>query len=88
MAKFILAQKKEMTQKFADDGMVIPVTRVIAGPCVITQIKTGTKDGYTAVQLGFGQKKNLSKPVKGHLKNLGNLRYLKEFSIIPNCLNS
>lgn len=81
MAKFILAQKKEMTQKFAQDGMVIPVTRVIAGPCVVTQIKTGAKDGYTAVQLGFGKKKNLSKPIKGHLKNLGNFQYLKEFRV-------
>ena len=52
--KFILAEKKEMTQQFAEDGTVIPVTRVVAGPCVITQSKTADKDGYIAVQLAFG----------------------------------
>ena len=76
--KFILAEKKEMTQKFAEDGKVIPVSRVLAQPCVITQVKEAKKDGYTAVQLGFGLKKSLSKSVKGHLKNLGSFRYLKE----------
>jgi len=81
MAKFILAEKKEMTQKFAADGRVIPVTKVIAGPCVVTQIKSQEQDGYFAVQLGFGSKKDLSKSIQGHLKNLGNFRYLKEFRI-------
>lgn len=70
-----------MTQKFAPDGTVIPVTKVVAGPCVITQLKSETPDGYTAVQLGFGAKKKLNKSAKGHLKNLGNPRYLKEFRI-------
>lgn len=70
-----------MTQKFAEDGSVIPVTRVVAGPCVVTQVKTDKTDGYTSVQLGFGSKKNLSKPVKKHLKDLGNFAYLKEFRI-------
>jgi len=82
MAKFILAEKKEMTQKFTEDGTVIPVTKVLAGPCVVTQLKTDKKDGYTAVQVGFGLKKNLAKPISGHLKNLGSFRYLKEFRII------
>ncbi|OGY44311.1 MAG: 50S ribosomal protein L3 [Candidatus Buchananbacteria bacterium RIFCSPHIGHO2_01_FULL_39_14] len=81
MAKFILAEKKEMTQKFAADGRVIPVTKVIAGPCVVTQIKSQEQDGYFAVQLGFGSKKGLSKSIQGHLKNLGSFRYLKEFRI-------
>jgi len=81
MAKFILAEKKEMTQKFGKDGSVIPVTKVMAGPCIVIQVKTSEKDGYSAVQLGFGLKKNQSRPVKGHLKNLGNFRYLKEFKI-------
>jgi len=79
--KFILAEKKEMTQKFGKDGSVIPVTKVMAGPCIVIQVKTSEKDGYSAVQLGFGLKKNQSRPVKGHLKNLGNFRYLKEFKI-------
>ncbi|MAF14311.1 MAG: 50S ribosomal protein L3 [Parcubacteria group bacterium] len=79
--KFILAEKKEMTQKFEENGTVIPVTKVIANPCVVTQLKDIKKDGYTAVQIGFGSKRNLSKSVKGHLKNLGNFRYLKEFKI-------
>jgi len=81
MAKFILAEKKEMTQKFADDGTVIPVTKVVAGPCVVTQLKDDQKDGYIAVQLGFGNKKNIGKSVKGHLKDLGNFQYLREFKI-------
>jgi len=79
--KFILAEKKAMTQKFAPDGTVIPVTKVVAGPCIITQLKSEKADGYTAVQLGFGSKRNLNKSAKGHLKNLGNSRYLKEFRI-------
>jgi large subunit ribosomal protein L3 len=79
--KFILAEKKEMTQKFAPDGTVLPVTRVLAGPCVVTQVKKAEGDGYSAVQLGFGQKRKISQSLKGHLKNLGNLRYLKEFRV-------
>jgi len=81
MAKFILAEKREMTQKFADDGTVIPVTKVVAGPCVITQIKDSEKDGYIAVQIGFGSKRKLSKPLQGHLKKTGNFQYLREFRL-------
>jgi large subunit ribosomal protein L3 len=77
--KFILAEKKEMTQKFDEAGKTIPVTKVIAKPCIVAQIKTADKNGYTAVQIGCGLKKNLSKSVNGHLKNLGNVRYLREF---------
>ena len=79
--KFILAAKQEMTQKFSPDGTVIPVTKVEAGPCFITQIKNQDRDGYTAIQVGFGAKKKLSKSIKGHVKNLGNFRYLREFRI-------
>ena len=79
--KFILAEKREMTQKFEENGTVIPVTKVVATPCVVTQLKGIDKEGYTAVQIGSGSKRNLSKSVKGHLKNLGNFRYLKEFKI-------
>ncbi len=81
MAKFILAEKREMTQKFTEDGMVVPVTKVVAGPCVITQVKDAEKDGYVAVQLGFGAKKKLRKSLRGHLKKLGNFRYLREFRL-------
>ncbi len=65
----ILGTKKGMTQVF-EDGVRIPVTRVVAGPCVVTQIKTTDRDGYTAIQLGFGTKKlsSVTKPIKGHLK--------------------
>lgn len=79
--KFILGVKKNMTQVFDDKGAVKPVTVIEAGPIVITQIKTKETDGYDAVQVGFGTKKekNISKPVKGHVKGLGNFRYIKEF---------
>jgi large subunit ribosomal protein L3 len=68
--KFILATKEDMSQIFAEDGRVVPVTILSAGPCVVTQVKNAEKDGYTALQLGFGTRaeKNISKPVKGHLK--------------------
>jgi len=79
--KFILAEKQEMTQKFSADGNAVAVTRVIAGPCVVTQVKKNDVDGYVAVQVGFGKKKNLSKPMKGHLKDLGDFQYLKEFRL-------
>lgn len=79
--KFILAEKKEMTQKFAEDGTVIPVTKVVAGPCFVTQKKVANKDGYTAIQVGFGKKNKLAKPQQGHLKNLEQFRYLKEFKV-------
>jgi len=76
--KFILGQKVEMTQRFAVDGAVIPVTVVKAETNTITQVK-GEKDGYTAIQIGYGHKKTLSKPLQGHLKNLANFRWLREF---------
>lgn len=72
-----------MTQKFKETGEVVPVTVVSAGPCVITQVKIHDKDGYEAVQIGFGEKKKINKPLKGHLKDLGNFRYLREFRLLP-----
>ncbi len=80
MAKFILGKKLNMTQKFQEDGTVVPVTAVQAGPCTITQVK-GDKEGYTAVQIGFGNKKKINKPLAGHLKDLANFRFLKEFKV-------
>lgn len=79
--KFILAQKLNMSQIFEDNGKVIPVTILEAGPVKITQIKTKEADGYDAIQVGFGDKKNINKPLKGHLKELGNFRWLREFRI-------
>jgi len=81
--KFILGVKKNMTQVFDEKGNVQPVTVLEAGPIVITQIKTVATDGYNAVQVGFGTKKekNINKAVTGHYKGLGNFRFLKEFRI-------
>lgn len=61
-----------MAQVFKDDGSVVPVTKVEAGPCVITQIKSKAKDGVDAVQIGFGLQKRfrLNKPALGHLKDI------------------
>jgi len=78
---FILGKKIGMTRIFEDNGKVIPVTLVEAGPIVVTQLKNKDKDGYQAVQVGHGEKKKISKPKAGHLKGLKNLRNLKEFRI-------
>jgi len=79
---FILGKKLKMSQVFKEDK-VIPVTLIQAGPVVVTQIRTKEKDGYEAVQVGFGSKKikNIKKPQLGQFKNLGNFQYLKEFRV-------
>lgn len=83
MKKAILATKVGMTQIFNEDGLLIPVTVLQAGPCVVTQIKTEDNDGYAAVQVGFGQirEKLVNKPEKGHFEKAGvdAKRFLKEF---------
>tara|TARA_B100000586_G_C20061933_1_gene406662 strand:+ start:113 stop:730 length:618 start_codon:yes stop_codon:yes gene_type:complete len=63
----LIGKKIGMTQVFGDHGMMVPVTVVDAGPCVVTQVKTENKDGYTSVQLGFGERKekHTNKPMKG-----------------------
>ena len=70
--KFIIGKKLNMTQVFKEDGVVVPVTRVQAGPCVVTQVKTKEKEGVDAVQVGFGTQKTfrLTNPLKGHLKDI------------------
>ncbi|MDP3004356.1 MAG: 50S ribosomal protein L3 [Candidatus Azambacteria bacterium] len=87
--KFILGKKIGMTQVFKGDN-VIPVTLIESGPNFVIQVKTKEKDGYVAVQLGFGTKKekNIKKPQRGHLKKISNLksqisnlRWLKEFRV-------
>lgn len=79
--KFILAKKLKMSQVFDQEGRVIPVTIVEAGPVKITNIRTKEKNGYEAVQLGFGYRKKLSQPLKGILKGLGNFRWLREIKL-------
>jgi large subunit ribosomal protein L3 len=79
--KFILGRKIKMSQLFAADGRVIPVTVIEAGPCQVTQVKDIASDGYRAVQIGFGKKRRLTKALFGHLKNFSNFRHLKEFRL-------
>lgn len=90
--KGIIGRKVGMTQIFDEKGRAVPVTVIEAGPCYVTQIRTQEKDGYTAVQLGFGEvpaRKNgqsrLNKPKRGHLRRNGlelpDLRVLREFRV-------
>jgi len=80
MVRGIIGRKIGMAQLFQDDGEVV-VTAIEAGPCVVTMVKTEAKDGYAAVQLGFGETKRLNSPQRGHLKDVGQLKYLREFSV-------
>ena len=82
--KGILGRKVGMTQVFTEQGEVIPVTVVEAGPVVVTQVKTIENDGYNAVQVGFvdAKEKSLNKPQKGHLAAANTLKkHLKEFRV-------
>ncbi|MBQ3783922.1 MAG: 50S ribosomal protein L3 [Lachnospiraceae bacterium] len=83
MKKAILATKVGMTQIFNEDGVLTPVTVLQAGPCVVTQVKTVENDGYSAVQVGYGdiREKLVNQPQKGHFAKAGvaNKRFLKEF---------
>ena len=85
MEKAIIGKKIGMTQIFDADGKVIPVTVIEAGPCTVVQTKTEEKDGYNAVQLGYGDvaERKLTKPELGHLKKAGDARKktLKEFKL-------
>ncbi len=80
MTQGMIGRKIGMTQLFREDSEVV-VTAIEAGPCFVTQVKTEAKDGYSAVQLGFGETKRLNSPQKGHLKDVGQLRYLREFDV-------
>jgi large subunit ribosomal protein L3 len=79
----LIGKKLGMTQLFSADGSVVPVTVIETGPCVVVQKKEATRDGYNAVQLGFGSKKNqrLNKPEQGHVKKVakGAFQVLREF---------
>ena len=85
MKKGIIGKKIGMTQIFDETGRVIPVTIVAAGPCVVAQKKTAEKDGYEAVQLGFGDLKanKVNKPMKGHFAkgDVAPKKYLREFRL-------
>ena len=90
--KAIIGKKVGMSQIFDEKGHVIPVTVIEAGPCVVTQKKTVEKDGYEAVQLGYGDvsENKLSKPELGHLNKAGvsPKKYLNSTSTTPPSLNS
>lgn len=81
----LLGNKIGMTQIFDESGNIIPVTILKVGPCVVTQIKTESKDGYNAIQVGYNNvsSKSLNQPELGHLQksNIQPLRYLKEFRV-------
>ena len=83
MKKAILATKVGMTQIFDENGVLVPVTVLQAGPCVVTQVKTADNDGYSAIQVGFGEKKEnrVNKPMKGQFAKAGVSckRYVREF---------
>ena len=84
MKKGIIGKKIGMTQVFDEQGHVIPVTVIQAGPCVVVQKKTEEKDGYNSVQLGYGalKEKHATKPLQGHFEkaDVAAKRVLKEFS--------
>ncbi|MBU0649283.1 50S ribosomal protein L3 [Patescibacteria group bacterium] len=79
--KFILGKKIEMGQIWDEKGVIKPVTWIKATPCQVVQVKTEKKDGYSAVQLGCGEKKKLNKPKGGHVKDLSKFEYLTEFRV-------
>jgi large subunit ribosomal protein L3 len=85
MLKGIIGKKLGMTQIFHEEGGVVPVTVVQAGPCKVVQIKTSSRDKYTAVQLGFEERdpKRVKKPLQGHFTkaHVPAFRYLKEFRV-------
>jgi len=88
MCPGILGKKIGMTQVFSEDGRVIPVTVIKAGPCVVVQRKTTARDGYEAVQLGlleYVKPSRINKPLAGHLKKAGvdGIRYLREIRLRP-----
>lgn len=86
MAVGLLGNKIGMTQIFDESGNIIPVTILKVGPCVVTQVKTKSKEGYDSVQIGYGNvlSKSLTQPELGHLQksNIQPLKYLKEFQIV------
>lgn len=85
MNKGLIGKKVGMTQIFDEKGLIVPVTVIEAGPCVVSQVKTVETDGYNAVQLGFGdvKDKHINKPEKGHFakSKIENKKHLREFRL-------
>lgn len=79
MTQGIIGKKLGMTRVFRENAQAEAVTAIEAGPCAIIQIKTAAKEGYNAAQLGFSEAKRLKSPQRGHLKELGQFKYLREF---------
>jgi len=80
--KFILGIKKDMTQIFNEEnGTMVPVTTVEAGPCFVSQIKKHDSDTHAAVQIAFGKRRKVNKPNAGHVKDIGADKYLREFRV-------
>jgi large subunit ribosomal protein L3 len=78
MAEGLMGRKRGMTQVFTEKGQIVPVTVLEVGPCYVTQIHTNEKDGYSSIQLGYGETRRLNKPERGHLKNIPSLKHLRE----------
>jgi len=81
MIQGIIGRKLGMSQVFREDGKAEAVTAIEAGPCTVVQVKAAAKEGYNAAQLGFGEAKRLKSPQRGHLKGLGQFKYLREFRV-------
>ena len=81
MLQGIIGRKLGMTQIFKENGEAESVTAIEAGPCKVTQVKAADKEGYNAVQVGFGEAKRLNSAQRGHLKELGQFRYIREFRV-------
>lgn len=76
----LIGKKIGMSQIFTEDGKLVAVTKILAGPCPVVQVKNKEKDGYQAIQIGFGTSKHITKPLAGHLKkaNLQSVKWLAE----------
>ena len=74
----VFGRKLGMTQVFENDGTAVPVTVIEVTPNTVVQVKTAERDGYQALQVGVGTRKRINSPMKGHLRNLGQFRHLRE----------
>jgi len=81
MIEGLLGRKLGTLEIFDRDGTVVPVTVIETGPCTVLQVRTKDRDGYEAVQLGFGVRRHVNEPMKGHFKGMGSFRYLREFRV-------
>lgn len=77
----IYGRKVGMTTIFEESGDAIPVTVIETPPCVVVQVKTRETDGYEAIQVGFGERKRINSPMKGHVKDLGKFKILREMKV-------